>query len=29
MQFTGSDNYIANSALQLAVNAAITLEKPC
>ena len=28
MQFTGSDSYIANDALQLAVNAAITLEKP-
>jgi MoxR-like ATPase len=28
MQFTGSDTYIANEALQLAVNAAITLQKP-
>ncbi len=28
MQFTGSDSYIANKDLQLAVNAAITLEKP-
>lgn len=28
MQFTGSDKYIANDALRLAVNAAITLEKP-
>lgn len=28
MQFTGSDTYIANQSLQLAVNAAITLQKP-
>lgn len=28
MQFTGSDSYIANDALKLAVNAAITLQKP-
>ena len=28
MQFTGSENYIANDSLRLAVNAAITLEKP-
>lgn len=28
MQFTGSDTYIANKELQLAVNAAITLQKP-
>jgi MoxR-like ATPase len=28
MQFTGSDKYIANESLRLAVNAAITLEKP-
>jgi MoxR-like ATPase len=28
MKFTGSDTYIANKDLQLAVNAAITLEKP-
>jgi MoxR-like ATPase len=28
MQFTGTKNYIASKELQLAVNAAITLEKP-
>ena len=28
MKFTGTDSYIANKDLQLAVNAAITLEKP-
>ena len=28
MQFTGTDTYIANDSLRLAVNAAITLEKP-
>ena len=28
MQFTGSDTYIANQSLQLAVKAAITLQKP-
>ena len=28
MQFTSTENYIASDALKLAVNAAITLEKP-
>lgn len=28
MQFTGTDNYIASRELQMAVNAAITLERP-
>ncbi|MEL7477555.1 MAG: AAA family ATPase, partial [Pseudomonadota bacterium] len=28
MQFTGTENYIASDSLKLAVNAAITLEKP-
>ena len=28
MQFTGTDNYIVSESLKLAVNAAITLEKP-
>ncbi len=28
MKFTGTDNYIASDELQLAVNAAMTLEKP-
>jgi len=28
MQFTGSDNYVATSDLQVAVNAAITLQRP-
>ena len=28
MAFTGTDDYIASKELQMAVNAAITLEKP-
>ena len=28
MNFTGTDKYVATSELQLAVNAAIALEKP-
>ena len=28
MQFTGTDNYIASRELQMAVNAAVTLERP-
>ncbi len=28
MQFTGSDNYVATNDLQIAVNAAITLQRP-
>lgn len=28
MQFTGTEQYVATSELQLAVNAAITLQKP-
>ena len=28
MQFTGTDNYIASPELQMAVNAAVTLERP-
>ncbi len=28
MSFKGTENYIASEALQLAVNAAITLERP-
>ena len=28
MKFTGTENYIATQELQLAVNAAVTLERP-
>ena len=28
MKFTGTDNYVATEELQMAVNAAVTLERP-
>ena len=28
MKFTGTDNYVATEELQMAVNAAVTLQRP-
>lgn len=29
MKFTGTESYVATNDLKVAVNAAITLERPC